>query len=266
MAGLADWLSVDRSAESSDPFAVVLPIRLGGTKPPIWCVHGALGLAWGFRGLVSHLDEHPIYGLQARGLDDATPFAASIPAMVDDYLQQVLAIQAEGPFFLLGFSFGGIVAHAMAAELHRRGHDVALLGLLDSDPASPEEATLALPDDHDEVNAMGVSALTDHGLLADDADRKLLVETTVAIMKNNMDVLRNFESPCYQGSAVLFLATDRDISSPEEAIAPWQGYIEGPISAYTIACTHDEMIAPNAMADIGRILNELLTIEAAVCI
>lgn len=57
VAGLAHWLATDVSTPTSDdPFAVVLPIRLGGTKPPMWCIHPGGGLSWGgkSRGLTRY--------------------------------------------------------------------------------------------------------------------------------------------------------------------------------------------------------------------
>jgi acyl carrier protein len=91
VAGLSEWLSHDRECESVDPFGVVLPLRLSGSKPPLWCVHPGGGVSWSYWGLIGHLQDRPIYGLQARGLDGTTSLATSVPAMVNDYLEQVLA-------------------------------------------------------------------------------------------------------------------------------------------------------------------------------
>ena len=52
--------------------------------------------------------------------------------MASDYLEQIRRIQPNGPYHLLGWSFGGYVAHSMAAQLEQQGEKVALLALLDS--------------------------------------------------------------------------------------------------------------------------------------
>ncbi|KAF8943821.1 hypothetical protein BGZ46_006390, partial [Entomortierella lignicola] len=52
--------------------------------------------------------------------------------MVSDYVKQIRHIQPHGPYHLLGWSFGGSVAHAMAVQLEGLGEEVALLGIMDS--------------------------------------------------------------------------------------------------------------------------------------
>ncbi|MEU0507577.1 amino acid adenylation domain-containing protein, partial [Nocardia sp. NPDC005998] len=50
--------------DTGDVLAVVLPLRAAGAEAPLFCVHPAVGLAWGFSGLVQHLDpDRPVYGL-----------------------------------------------------------------------------------------------------------------------------------------------------------------------------------------------------------
>lgn len=106
VAELAEWLSQGCESEFVDPFAMVLPIRLSGTRPPIWCPSAAFGLSWSYRGLLDHVDDRPIYGLQAWNFYHTAEFTASVRTMVNDYLERILDIQKEGPFFLLGWSFG----------------------------------------------------------------------------------------------------------------------------------------------------------------
>ena len=61
--------------------------------------------------------------------------------MAADYLDLIRDIQPSGPYNLLGWSFGGLVAHAMATNLQRSGEDVALLALLDSYPREHAQPT-----------------------------------------------------------------------------------------------------------------------------
>ncbi|KAF9392864.1 hypothetical protein CPC16_002950 [Podila verticillata] len=91
-------------------------------------------------GLVSQLDaDQPVYGLQARGLNGVPPLAETIDAMASDYIRQIRRIQPNGPYYLLGWSFGGKVVHAMATQLEQQGEKVALLALLDSYPDSAQQ-------------------------------------------------------------------------------------------------------------------------------
>src|SRR5262249_56874738 len=58
----------------------------------------------------------------------------TIDDVVKDYLSLIREIQPVGPYNLLGWSFGGLVAHAIATHLQSMDQEVALLALLDSYP------------------------------------------------------------------------------------------------------------------------------------
>src|SRR5260370_39231265 len=84
-----------------------------------------LGLSWNYFRLAQYLDDRRVYGLQARGFDGITPPAPTLEAMVSDYINQIRTIQPEGPYHLLGWSFGGAGAAGMAAELEGQGETLA---------------------------------------------------------------------------------------------------------------------------------------------
>ena len=268
VAGLAEWLSQEPAFELTDPFGVVLPIRVDGTEPPIWCVHPGLGLGWGFRGLARHIHDRPIYALQARGLDGDATVAASIPAMVDDYLEQILAIQPDGPYFLLGYCFGGIVAHAMAAELQRRRHKVGLLGLMSPNYPMEKETPSETSETSETsesyaLRLLNVLARLHPEISVGNADYESLVKTTVTIVDNVDKILQEFSSPRYEGSAILFVPTIGEVGTKEQFIAEWTPYVAG-TSAYRIEATHDGLILPDAIAEIGQILDRFLACPPTV--
>ncbi|MFT3855490.1 MAG: amino acid adenylation domain-containing protein [Ilumatobacteraceae bacterium] len=117
----------------------VLPLRRRPGAPTVWCLHPAGGLAWCYTGLLAELDASiGVVGIQAAGLDGG-PLAGSIAAMATDAAALILAEteagRDPGPIHLLGWSVGGVIAHAVAVELRRRGADVAGLVLVDAYPA-----------------------------------------------------------------------------------------------------------------------------------
>ncbi|TXL89768.1 non-ribosomal peptide synthetase [Streptomyces sp. IB2014 016-6] len=117
---------------------VLLPLREEGGRPPLFCVHPAAGIAWSYAGLSGPLgSDQPLYGLQARGLDGSQVLPGSVAEMAADYVAQLRTVQPAGPYHLLGWSFGGIVAHEMAVQLQRAGEEIGLLAVLDSIPATP---------------------------------------------------------------------------------------------------------------------------------
>lgn len=111
---------------------VLLAYKPYGSKPPFFCVHGVELLA-------RHMDpEQPFYALHPHALDGRRA-PSTVEAMAADYLQAIQTRQPTGPYYLGGYSFGGLVAFEMAQQLRRQGHTIALLVLLDS--GGPEEGS-----------------------------------------------------------------------------------------------------------------------------
>ncbi|MED7949604.1 non-ribosomal peptide synthetase [Streptomyces sp. BE303] len=137
VAGAAARLGTDARR---DALRTLLPLREKGALPPLFCVHPASGFSWQYAGLLRHLDrERPLYGLQSPGLRGELPKVEDVRGLAELYLAEVRAVQPHGPYHLLGYSFGGTVAHTMAALLQEGGEEVALLGLLDAYPPETED-------------------------------------------------------------------------------------------------------------------------------
>ncbi|HZI06168.1 MAG TPA: amino acid adenylation domain-containing protein, partial [Archangium sp.] len=120
-----------------------------GTGTPVFWVHPVGGNVLCYAELARHLGTgRPFHALQATGLDGSEAPLTRVEDMARRYVEQVRAVQPEGPYLLGGWSLGGTVAYEMARELRRQGQEVALLVLLDSfAPAAqstpePEAATL----------------------------------------------------------------------------------------------------------------------------
>uniref|UniRef100_UPI000833DC63 non-ribosomal peptide synthetase n=1 Tax=Nocardia lijiangensis TaxID=299618 RepID=UPI000833DC63 len=120
----------------------LLPMRPSGSGPALFCVHPAIGLAWGYAGLVRHLDPgHPVYGLQSPGVAAEQP-DMSLTERAARYADEMQAVQPDGPYRLLGYSAGGPLAHAVAVELQHRGATVSALVIIDGRAdVEPESAT-----------------------------------------------------------------------------------------------------------------------------
>ncbi|WP_277758203.1 non-ribosomal peptide synthase/polyketide synthase [Pseudomonas sp. A34-9] len=101
---------------------------------PIFCVPGAGDSVTGFIHLTEAIGpEWPIIGLQPRGLDGSSVPHSQVEAAAAFYLQAIAQAYPQGPVHLIGHSFGGWVAHAMAAQLQAVGREVASLTLIDSE-------------------------------------------------------------------------------------------------------------------------------------
>ncbi len=113
--------------------SAVIPLQPLGSRPPFFFVHGLGGTVLRFRDLARHMaPDQPFFGIQAQGLDGTQPCLDRIEIMAKIYLQDLLSVQPEGPYFLGGYSLGGYVAIEIARRLLARGDEVRVLALLDT--------------------------------------------------------------------------------------------------------------------------------------
>ncbi|MBD1919976.1 AMP-binding protein [Microcoleus sp. FACHB-831] len=111
----------------------LVAIQPKGSKPPLFCVHGAGGHVLNYRDLARYLgSDQPVYGLEDERLEANQFHPIQIEDMAAGYIKEIQTIQPKGPYFLIGYSYGGIVAYEMAQQLHAQGEKVAMLTLLDT--------------------------------------------------------------------------------------------------------------------------------------
>ena len=110
----------------------LLPLRKTGDRPPLFCIHPGGGSGTVYKILTDALAiEQPVWALQARGIEAHETYHDTLDQMVKDYVAALKEVQSTGPYNILGYSFGGIVAHEMACLLERQGEFVSSLILLD---------------------------------------------------------------------------------------------------------------------------------------
>jgi acetoacetyl-CoA synthetase len=114
-------------------FSCVVPLKLGGRDAPLFIVHGFAGNPFELLKIAWAIDaDRPIYALQARGLDPRQEPHRRIEDMAEHYIREIGAVQPNGPYWLSGFSSGGLIAYEMARQLRQRGEQIAFVGLLDT--------------------------------------------------------------------------------------------------------------------------------------
>jgi acetoacetyl-CoA synthetase len=74
----------------------------------------------------------PVFAIEARGVDESSTPDDSVEEMARHYLTLVQTLQTAGPYFLLGHSFGGLVAFEMAQRLVEAKERVGCLIMLDT--------------------------------------------------------------------------------------------------------------------------------------
>ncbi|WP_431093339.1 non-ribosomal peptide synthetase [Pseudomonas brassicacearum] len=113
----------------------------------LFCFHPSTGHVQDYRTLLAPLSGWHLWGLQAAYLsDDSTALGGDIESLGALYVEHLRQQQPQGPYHLLGFSLGGLLAIAAAARLEGQGEEVAFLGIIDSQyqRQAPEDSVEAL--------------------------------------------------------------------------------------------------------------------------
>jgi aspartate racemase len=125
--------------QDSSAWSWLVPFQTRGSKPPFFCIHG------GGEPLAKLLGtDQPLYGLQPHG-QDGRRAPCRVEDMAADYVKEIRMVQPEGPYYMGGYSFGGMVAFEVAQQLKRQGQKVALLALLDPTKPAYREAPALSP-------------------------------------------------------------------------------------------------------------------------
>ncbi|CDR09437.1 non-ribosomal peptide synthetase [Streptomyces iranensis] len=279
----ADGRTVERGLEP------LLTLRAQGRHAPLFCVHPGGGLGWLYTGLLRHLGpERPVYALQSRGLHEDEILPSSVDEMAADYLRQIREVRPEGPYHLLGWSFGGLVAYAMATRLQREGERVGVLSILDAYPDNQWE--FGLPDyskrewlemlleslrggdiiipwagtaefaetaDEPERDAAELAAdlVRESGLPA----RLLAGEATfplLDIMRSDIELTKKFRPDRFNGDLLLFAAEYETPGFPRPAHTPesWRPHLDGAVKVHHVRAQHHHMMRQEHVARIGPVV------------
>ncbi|MBR7671820.1 amino acid adenylation domain-containing protein [Streptomyces daliensis] len=263
-----------RTVRNRDDLEVLLPLRSEGSRPPLFCLHHSTGLSWGYAAILPHLPaDQPVYGIQARGLGGPEHLPGTVEEMVADYAEQIRSVQPSGPYHLLGWSVGGVIAQALATRLEELGEEVALLALLDGYPGVLGRSTFTGAEDPTGGAGAGVGAGDDTAGEIRDFQTSPgegapfpmgvsgpVVSNMQEIMRNTVSLAQDHTPRTSRGDITLFVATeDRPADLPvPEAVATWKPYTDGEIITHEVAVNHNDMLQAAHLSGIGRIVAEAL--------
>ncbi len=130
-------LAAELERPSASRFPALVLLKPGNDETPIFIAHGLGGSVIDFYQLVKYIDSpQAIYGMQARGIDGVDEPFDRIEELAQFYLNAIKEIQPHGPYYLVGYSLGGLVTLEMAQRLKQDGERIALLAMLESYPYS----------------------------------------------------------------------------------------------------------------------------------
>ena len=252
------------SDTSHAPLSCLVELREGhNAVPPLFLVHPVGGSAFIYRPLVEHLEiDQPVYGIQVRGIDGSEDLHESIEAMAADYVEQIIEVQPNGPYYLGGTSFGGLVVFEMARQLHAVGERVALLCLIDTPAPNDIEVlhdesgiliyNLGVMDpgqegmSKDEFAQLDLEAqreyFLDHFMDSEEAstqDARQLYRRLLQIWQVNAQAFSKYQAQVYPGEIVFFRAkTRRDGYDPANPELAWMELARDGVMTHVIPGNH----------------------------
>jgi len=275
IAKLANILHEQVNNQTSSP---LVAIQRHGSKPPLFFVHPIGGNILSYYELSRYLgSEQPFYGLQALGLNGECEPYTRIEDMATCYIKALREIQPEGPYFLGGWSMGGVVAFEIATQLQRQGHKVAMLTMLDS-PAPVKSESTAEIDEYNDVSilvdfAIDMARSAGKNLtgsveqvqkLEQDEQLKYFLEQArianllppdfeieqlrclLKVFKNNLRALRSYVPQVYSNTIIYFQAKEKVSHDFHDSILSWKEFSFEPIETITIPGDHYTIISkPN---------------------
>lgn len=283
IAALAGLLRGEGNASSLDS---LVPIRVQGTRPPLFCVH-ADGSVFIYRRFTEHLNaDIPIYGLQARGLanPEHQPYE-HIEEMAAHYVREIRVVQPHGPYHLCAFSAGGLIIFEMARQLAVLGERVAFLGLLDAyGPDYPEY--LSTKNRASYKASVHLNTLRLHGMKGQVGylSRRAQHRTTLIVSRLVYDFLLKLHLPMprriryehiallieraaliyprgqsYMGNAVLYHAASQPEGIKPDRTLGWSNLIQGDLKIVDVAGTHNSIMShPPHIAELVRKIGDHL--------
>ncbi|CAA0105347.1 Dimodular nonribosomal peptide synthase [Starkeya nomas] len=275
LAGFARLIDAEEGAGDAGLGPFITLAEGDVSRPPLFVIHPAGGIAWCYGRLARALDpRRAVHGLQAPALapDVATP--ESLEALAADYVERIRAVRPHGPYHLLGWSVGGIIAQAMAVRLRELGAAVGVVAMLDSYPADvwrgepdPGEdgalkALLAIAGhDPDRLPALALNRASVLAFLrASDSPLGRLpdaaLDGVVRVVAGNNRLVRGHFHRRFDGTLTHFRAAldhqGRDLT-PDQ----WRPYA-GRVEVVEVPALHAYLTGPEATALIAPVVSNLL--------
>jgi thioesterase domain-containing protein len=262
---------------------ILVPLQPRGSNARIFCVHPSGGNVVCYLELArSFGTSRPIWGIQCPGLRDESAIPANVEAAAARYIEAIQTVQPTGPYYLIGYSTGGVIAYEIARQLEMAGDPVALLALLDTtaprgtantiDDAAEEllatiAAELEVPQDtladtplEARIERLLEEAQRLHRLPPDleVGDARLLVR----VFAKNVLAASNYAPAPYHGKVTL-LRADSGGPEPGDQTLGWAAFAQH-VEVHTVSGSHNAMSAQPLVGVVARILKACLQRTAAI--
>lgn len=126
---------IDQSSHNDKRDQNQMLINMNGVEKgkPLFLVPEISGDAFQYNELVKHIQvDGPIYGIDGSALNVSDAELQSVENLARFYIKEIQKVQPQGPYKLLGWSFGGHVAYEMSKQLVGMDREVAYIGMIDT--------------------------------------------------------------------------------------------------------------------------------------
>ena len=234
---------------------------------PLFLIHPIGGSVYFYRELAQELaSEQSIYGIEAKGLEGGVDPLTTVEEMADYYIKSIRQLQPQGPYYLIGWSMGGLIAYEMTQQLKARKEPVALLTLIDSsapailsEPLELEQTMIVkytaqywaglygqkLGLSIETLNNLNPSQQLTHLLEKAQQQAIFSPETEIEQIQNlwkvfqtNLIAIHNYQPKAYSGSILLLNASETQLKIGEDTTYGWGSLVSGDIQTYTFAGNH----------------------------
>jgi enterobactin synthetase component F len=121
-----------KAATAREYHPLIFPLRDEGTLPPLFCIHPLGGWMDHYLKILTAIDsDRPVYGIRGRGLEPGEVLPITVEDTAREQVDAIRTVRKTGPYYLLGFSNGGILAFELACQLQEQGDEISFLGLID---------------------------------------------------------------------------------------------------------------------------------------
>jgi thioesterase domain-containing protein len=119
-------------------------LQPNGNGRPLFIFPGIHGTPETFADFATRLGEQrPVYAFHLIGSQQESEPVRQVERLAKLYASEIRSAQPHGPYYLLGYSFGGVLALEVARELHSHTERVALVTMVDCPaPGYPKPAPL----------------------------------------------------------------------------------------------------------------------------
>jgi amino acid adenylation domain-containing protein len=264
-----------RAENVAESLRQLLPLRTTGGKAPLFAVHPATGVSWGYAAMLGRLDRgRPLIGLQMPGMlpeSDHGLQARTLTELADDYIARIRQVQAEGPYHLIGWSFGGNLVHRLATRLQELGHEVAFLGILDAFPTAQESnsdigtgpglwqnylSAVGFPVPADKVATLDGQRVLEILRENHNPMGSIPIDSLNAMVENFQvlaRMIRHAEVQVFDGELYVFRATE-DVPDGSPTTQSWEPFVTGRIIDTPVKAAHSQMLSDSALDHIMPVL------------